>query len=502
MRSILFLFLLPLFFVFHGYVENYRNIQPLSCIPLVAVYLAVTAIVYGACRLLLKTPLKAALLAAFIMSFFFFFGALHDFLRVHHIFLQKYSLILPAFTLTAVLLTWRLRKKTPSPKLPRYLNILLTVYIIVDLVTLLAGAGGKGAQKISAYPQPDGAYRRCDTCARPDIYFILFDEYSNSRTLSQTFHFDNSRFDDWLTGHGFHLLPESRSNYPKTPFSMASILNFSYVGDIGDTANVKAHDFSNQLVAIRENEVCRFLTMNGYQIVNNSIFDLAGAPSTVNLTLIPARTRLITERTLLNYLARDLGGWFTAHFSHVPTESPEAYYAHYDGMNRQLLRQTIEESARTAPQPRFVYTHILMPHGPYLTDSLGHPRDARTVATENQFSSLNAYLQYIPPANTVIEDLLTRIRRNTHDQAVIIFMSDHGFRYAAPPGTDPDKADPAHSYDNQNAIFLPTGDYRGFYPAISAVNEFRALFDNLYRQQLPMLPDSAVRLHITDEPDW
>ena len=498
MRSILFLFLLPVFFVFHGYAENWRNIEARACIPLAAIYCVAALILFGLARLFLKNSLKAALLASFMLAFFFFFGALHDFLRGHHIFLHRYGILLPLFVLMVILIAVRLRRKTPSPRLALFLNSLFLVYILVDAGSLLIGRGGEGQARFSAYPQPAGTYRRCDTCARPDIYFIIFDEYCNSRTLRQTFGYDNHRFDDWLTAQGFHIQPDSRSNYSKTPFSMASILNFTYLDDIRDTAHVGPEDFTNQLSSIRDNEVSRFLGSMGYRIINNCVFDLAAAPATVDLPLIPTSTRLITDRTLLNYLARDLGGWFAAHFNNTQTiTTPESNFAYYDQMNHRLIRQTIAESARTDSKPRFVYTHILMPHAPYLYDSLGHPRDPHIVMTEPEAESLDSYLHYIPYTNAVIEDLLTRIRQNTHDKAVVIFMSDHGYRYRPPQG-----ADPLKYYDNQNAIFLPDGDYRAFYPTISAVNEFRAVFNHLFHQQLPILPDSAVRLGFLDVAGW
>src|ERR1044072_1951722 len=69
----------------------------------------------------------------------------------------------------------------------------------------------------------------CDSCNRPDIFFIVLDEYSGNTALNQLFHFDNSDFKKQLEQRGFYVAKESLSNYNYTPFSVASILNMKYL---------------------------------------------------------------------------------------------------------------------------------------------------------------------------------------------------------------------------------------------------------------------------------
>jgi len=205
MRSPAFLFLLPVFFVFHGYVENFRSIGFLDCLPLIAVYSAAALILFLGSRLLFKDAVPAALLSAFILSFYFFFGALHDALRIHHIILHKYSLLLPLFGLTTLLLILYLKKKHSFPRLPMFLNALLLIYLLVDGVSLVAGVGRTGTEAQSSYPQPPGTYSPCDNCPQPDIYFVIADEYVGSRTLQEIYHYDNSSLDSFLRGEGFQI---------------------------------------------------------------------------------------------------------------------------------------------------------------------------------------------------------------------------------------------------------------------------------------------------------
>jgi len=245
---------------------------------------------------------------------------------------------------------------------------------------------------------------------------------------------------------------------------------------------VGPEDFANQAESIRNNEVIHFLAARGYSIVNNSIFDLAGVPSTVDEPLVPTKTKLITQRTLINYITRDMGSWFEMHFAD-PTNRVARIYR----TNVQLLAQAIEESRRTTSKPRFVYTHLMMPHAPYLFDSLQRKRDPGIVAREYEFISTGPYLGYLPYTNARIRELIAAIKKNTGGKAVIIFMSDHGFRY-----TQDKSIDLKNVYFNHNTIYFPDRDYRLFYDSITSVNEFRVIFNKLFNQNIPLLKDSVI----------
>ena len=76
-----FLFLLPVFFVWHGYVEFYDLISPSKALLLILYYLIGTIGVFLLSWLFLKNKSKAALYSFFIMCLYFFFGSLQDFLQ-------------------------------------------------------------------------------------------------------------------------------------------------------------------------------------------------------------------------------------------------------------------------------------------------------------------------------------------------------------------------------------------------------------------------------------
>jgi hypothetical protein len=54
------------------------------------------------------------------------------------------------------------------------------------------------------------------------------------------------------------------------------------------------------------------------------------------------------------------------------------------------------------------------------------------------------------------------------------------------------KTDSRYDFMNLNAVYLPNHNYAGLYDSITNVNQFRAVFNNLFHVQLPLLKDSTI----------
>src|SRR5262245_48968728 len=120
----LFLFLLPLFFVFHGYARNYNSITIVDAILLLLLYFAASIAIAAVGWLFYRNILKAALFSAIVMAFHFFFGNIQDLLtRISSQGLvSKYRFIIPAFLLIFVLLAILIKKSSaPVIKFNTYL---------------------------------------------------------------------------------------------------------------------------------------------------------------------------------------------------------------------------------------------------------------------------------------------------------------------------------------------------------------------------------------------
>jgi len=476
-------FLLPVFFVLHGFVENMAFINLRDCSGLVLTYLLTAGLLYILLYLLYRDAAKASLALGALQAVSFFFGAMHDFLTRHAGFLSRYSIILPLLTILVVtVLIWLKKTSRKLSSLVLFLNVLLLIYLLVDGAKA-SFSGDQHQERLTLatpFKQPAPA---CDTCSFPDVYLLLMDEYASTASLKEWFGYDNSALDSFLRDRGFHIQQKSRSNYNFTSFSMASILNMSYLNGLGPGNAATIADYASTTDLIRSCEVVKQFAAHGYDIVNYSVFDLEGKPSEVNLLLLPGKTNLITGQTLWSRIIRDIG--WNLHGLPVRAIRNQVYQTLHD--NNRFIEETEKQSTIRSGRPRFIYAHLLLPHNPFYYDkhgTLNEPRNLR--------QNIQGYLDYLPYTNDVIKKLLTSIRQNTHNNAVIIMMGDHGVRYPAPDDTLN-----VHDHQNQNAIFFPNGDYHLLYDSISGVNQFRVVFNNIFRQNIPLLKDSTV--YLTDK---
>lgn len=487
----IFLFLLPVFFVLHGVNENFGYINVPDCLLLMFTYTGACALLYFLLLPFFKNYVKAALMATYLMAFYCFFGAVHDFLKVHSNFLHRYTILMPAFIILGfIILIYLKRTKGSFIKLSLFINTLLLIYLAVDGGGIVWKMVFPSPNKLAVYSfAKNNTYGTCRDCAKPDIYFLLFDEYASSLSLKQKFNYDNSDLDTFLTKSGFQIQTKSRSNYNFTPFSMSSILNMSYLHGFFDPNACKADDYAYCNNLIKDNEVIKFLSYQGYDIDNYSVFDLAGNPSKVEQSFLPLKTKLITDRTLFGYLKKDIGWMLYTGKWEIKWLTENTFYGQVTNNDR-LLAGIEKESQTKAVHPRFIYGHIYLPHPPFFFDKNGNLKDKATIYKESMADKFSdAYLDYLPYTNNKIKELIETIQHNTHDSAVIIFMGDHGFRDKT---QDPY---PIYHFQNQNAVYFPDRDYHLFYDSITNVNMFRTVFDKLFKQNIPLLKDTSIFLH-------
>ena len=477
-----FVCLLPIFFVLHGCAENFGFVPLADALLLIAIYLSVSILFFGLFWLVYRNFAKAALVAFFIMCFHFFFGTVHDGLKklFPGTFLGKYSFVLPAACILLVLLLLLVHKMKKSSLVvfTTYLNSLLLLLIIID--------GGIMIEKFFAnknIPPSSDEFTKCDTCAKPDVYFILADEYAGHDELKNVFHYDNSSFENELKNREFRVMDHSHSNYNLTPFSVASILNMDYIPltDSLRSGSNLAHSYQ----WIKNSTVLHFFQANGYQFYNYSVFDFEHKPAPVRETFLPVKTQLITSQTFLSRLQRDL--WFktVTIFKSKKSIRDVTYYNNVN--NKRLYRLTWEIAGERTAQPKFVYTHLMMPHYPYYYDKNGTELPFERVVEGNQVHK-NDYVGYLQYTNRKILDLVDHIQKSSPAPPIIILMGDHGFRHFVVP------VDRKYYFMNLSAVHFPHADYTTITDSMPAVNLFRAILNSQFQQHLPILKDSTIYL--------
>ena len=478
----IFLFLLSPFFVLHGFSENYDFISVKDALLLTAVYIGFSIIFSLLCWLLYRDLIKASLVAFFIMAFDFFFGSAHDFLKkiFPGSFITRYTFILPAAVVLFIVLLILLKKRRkPLSRLSYYLNILFIILLLTDSFLLT----GKIINREKASYAIPGGFVHCNNCPKPDIYFILADEYAGNKELKDLFQFDDSVFLDQLGQLNLHTIPGSYSNYNYTPFSVASMLNMDYLDLEGKDRDKP--DLTYCYESIRGNKLLQFLRSDGYDFYNYSVFDFEGQPARTRETFLPAKTRLITAQTFLSRFDKEIRFNLVSRWRSKKNLAILTYYNKTNNENIYSLTWKLAEQKTSLP--KFVYTHLMMPHYPYYFDRDWKERPFEKLLEGNQ-SDKEAYIEYLQYSNKKLIDLVEHILRSSASPPIIVLAGDHGFRHFK------ESVGAKYYFLNLVSLYLPSKNYSHFSDSLSGVNLFRAILNTEYGQQLPFLKDSTSYL--------
>jgi hypothetical protein len=476
----LFLYLLPVFFVLHGFTENYDFVPPKDALVLVIVYMGFALVFLLLSWLFYKNWLKAAIIATFIMAFHFFFGSVQDMLRrlSPASFLSRYVFLIPLFLCMLLVLVIGLKKRKGNiVRLAFYLNILLTLFIVIDIVWLASKTIHKKASGLSK------EFVFCENCPRPDVYLVIADEYVGNSELKEVFHFDDSAFLNQLKKRGFYTIPNSSSNYNFTPYSVASTLNMDYL-DMSARQPLLGHTYET----IRDNRFLSFLQYHNYRFYNYSYFDFKGQPSYTRETFLPNKTRLITGQTFLSRVRKELRFLLVTKFKSKTEIRKDAYFSRDN--NEKLYGLTLAAIEQRTDQPKFVLAHLMMPHYPYYYDRNGKEFPFESLTEGNQ-TNREHYTEYLQYANGRLLALIDHMLASSPHPPLIILMGDHGFRHFN------EKVDPKYYFCNLVSVHLPGNDYTAFTDSLTNVNLLRTVLNTSFGQRLPYLKDTTI---IMDNP--
>lgn len=472
--------LLPLFFIFHGYTENFPLVPVPGSLYHLFKYLVAAAILTVLSFIVLRSWRLSVFYSFLIILFQIFFGPFHDVLKnwFPDIFISRYSFLIPFFIILFIIILVYLRRKRPTlGAIPQYLNLLFIVFIVIDLARLVI--------KISSEParvRLSEGLTACDTCAKPDIYLLVADGYAGKKSLEEVFGFDNSSFENELKKRAFYTVNNSISNYNFTPFSIASMLSLDYLTDL-EGRNKSLSDRNLCYRKINNNEVSGYLKYHGYDFRNCSIFQFAGKLPFRSTPYYLTGMDLVTAQTFISRVKRDLGFNLVTRFK-IQSETDRVLMEEFR-INEELYKRTMEAASEVSTQPKFVYTHLEMPHYPYYFDRNGKPNELKDLG-DVEPENLKNYLEYLQYANKKYLQLIDHILKQSKNPPVIFLMSDHGFREFKN-----DSVDHSYHFMNINAIHLPLNNYSGFYNGMSNVNHFRVFLNSQFQQQLPMLKDST-----------
>jgi hypothetical protein len=437
---------------------------------------------------------RAALIGSLVAAEVLLFGHVTDALAPLRISETRLLLGWLAIGVIAGVLVLRVRRD------PRTLTILLNLVSAVLVANSVIAIAADEVAEIARGDQPPApaqtamvqtaASRSPATSATGlrDVYLIVVEDYGSPRTLSQYLDVHDDGFFDWLTRSGFTVLPSTTSNYGRTPLSMASLLNMTYLDQVAAAQGPDSASYAPVNAMVDHSAVAAFFKDRGYLIAQlGSQYYLTAHSSVADVNPVFGRTSdfqtVLYQSTILPAIAGRLG------FEDAFTERK---------VNDEAYRWELATfpSLRDLAGPKYVLTHLFLPHHPWIVDDDG---DYISAAEDKKRTPAERYdaqwAEVDRQVRAMIEPLLQGPEA-THP--IIILTTDEGPNPEGMATIDGD-LDWSHATDAQldqkfgifAAYYLPGVDSSSLNPTMSSVNAFRFVFDRYFDAGLGLLPDKS-----------
>jgi hypothetical protein len=213
-----------------------------------------------------------------------------------------------------------------------------------------------------------------------------------------------------------------------------------------------------------------FLTSRGYDIINLSLFDIAG------------QTQFYSDR----YFWPAVESIWSFYYSRTIIAAIFDRYHHNADINSikdinfKIIDRLKEIPREYQNKPKFVYAHLMMPYPPFIFDANGKMHDW---ASSPGYDPKRQYLQQLMFTDKILMNVVDIIISNSKRPPVIILQGDHGSRLVG--GRDRDK----EAFSILNSYYLPNCNRKDLYRSISPVNTFRFVFNKYFHQNYDYIED-------------
>ncbi|HEU0112984.1 MAG TPA: hypothetical protein VFQ73_19065, partial [Flavisolibacter sp.] len=159
----------------------------------------------------------------------------------------------------------------------------------------------------------------------------------------------------------------------------------------------------------------KFFQQHGYEFYNNSIFDIGNAASRSQKTFLISGVDLISSQTLWSRVKKDL--YYNFLMNYLGNSSQYKDFVYNDLENNLLLYNKTKADANIrSNKPKFIYTHLMMPHFPYYFNETGQLNQLADLRYD-QLKRKDLYLGYLKYCNRQVLSLVHHIKKATQGKA-------------------------------------------------------------------------------------
>jgi hypothetical protein len=481
------------------YAQNTRVwIKPPLALYVAAFAAGAIASAYAAAYLL-GDRRKASALICVLLVLFFSYGPIHDLIGHDTVWEigngEHWPLLLTWALLAALGAAWVIRTGRDVERVTKFLTAVGGTLVVINLGLLsvhITQTWRVSASLPSRQPLAGSQSMSTRSGPLPDVYYIIVDRYPDTATLQQVFRYDNHEFLDFLTAKGFYVARQSRSNYLKTAWSLASSLNMDYINYLTRELGAQRTEWTHIYPLLEDYRVWHFLKDRGYRFVHiGSDFD-------------PTRYNGNADENV-NAFSPPRAYWELLNLTPLAGVGEEADIGVLDRERMRWERTRFEfEALGQMPQvkgPKFVFVHLIVPHPPYVFERDGsflQPEVAADRSREENFRN------QVIATNEQLKVAIESILNTSKVPPIILLQGDEGpfpVRYEQnQSGFEWQNATRGELREKTgilNAYHLPGVAKDQLYPSISPVNSFRLVFNLYFGTRFALLPDE-VYAHVND----
>jgi hypothetical protein len=501
-------FLIGIYPIIHLYARNIAFIPSADALRPLGITVGLTFLFLFGFRAIVKSWHAAGLLCSMLLIMFFFFGHIVNLLE-NWLLQQGMPFNISVFAwiwlilfLPLPLLILRYRSSEKPTQLLNLIGLMLMLWPLASIIAANIDRIYSRPSELESLAlmrgeaQAEASMRELPQAEKPDIYFIILDAYERADILKEYYGYDNSSFMASLQDRGFFIGSSSRSNYLATEYSLNTSLNLLYFHEF------PAGLFKQSRYNLYTNYVSEFLRRQEYQVV---VFDsgtgtnfqfadvFASSPSIQESpSAVTPFEQLLLQTTYV--LALIKGG------SSEGVARDDVFTA---SINRELeiRRERIQYSVELLTDyaaldgPRYIFSHICLPHLPFLYGPGGEPLTYHGKTNLFWFEVepaeyIENYGYQIDYLNRAILETIDRILAGARRPLVIVLQSDHGDEHFLDWDAPTAQGVNARSAI-LNAIYFSDGGYDQFYPSMTPVNSFRVILNHWFGTQYPLLPDKT-----------
>ncbi|MEM4655045.1 MAG: hypothetical protein QXL34_06125 [Thermosphaera sp.] len=431
--NLIYPFLFAVYPVLSIFVNNLTQVKFSDILGVAILLLVGSAFILLLLQLVFRDFEKSGIFLSLFLLLFFSYGHVYRVVE-HAIVQQEYLLIIYAFLFIG---SFFIVHKLNRGK--KYISSFLAVFAAVLMTILFFGLAFNFFKlaNIERVYLGDKEAQLLNVKSRPDIYYIILDEYAGLNQIKNVYHYDNSEFANHLIKKGFFIAKESKTKVPSTGYSLATSLNMEY-----------PEEKASPYYMIHKNKVARVLRALGYKYIHFGSWWLGTSRSefadkNINLAIFNEVVTTLLSNSLFRSwvfsgtLARqDIVLNTFAQLAEIPTMDWE--------------------------EPKFIFAHIICPHEPFVFGRNGEeiPFKDRTNWKDKSIY-LGQYIFITRKVKTLVDKILSKLKR----PSVIVIQSDHGVRKFK--GAD----------EIFNAYYLPYGGNKLLWNSIDPVDTFRVVFN-------------------------